>query len=334
MRPVTLELRSAPHVLSGRRTETIMWSVVAALAPATLFGIWAFGLAAALVVLVAVGVAVGVEYLAFRGGWSAGRPNDGSAVLTGLLFALTLPPSLPLWMVVVGVVFGMVVGKLAFGGLGSNLFNPALVGRAFLQATFPVAMTTWALPFVVGRAGSLPTSTLALPLMRPTWDALSGPTALSSWKYNGVATGATDLWLGLVPGSIGETSVVALVVGALFLVARRMLAWETPLSIFATVAALAAGLHAWQPERFAGAAFMVGAGGLALGALFMATDPVASPITRTGRVVYGVLIGALVVAIRVAGGMPEGVMYAILLGNAVCPLIDQVCKPRPLGAPR
>jgi electron transport complex protein RnfD len=241
-----------------------------------------------------------------------------------------LPPSLPLWMVAVGGVISVALGKQLFGGLGCNTFNPALVGRAILQASFPAAMTTW--PETSSRFLGLPSSTLAMPLMKPQYDGLSSATPLADWKFNQLATESSELFLGTSSGSVGETSVLLIVLGGCYLVASRIMSWQIPIAILTTVAIASGLLHAMDPNRYAGPVFMLCSGGLMLGAVFMATDMVASPITQMGCLVYGVLIGGLVVVIRIWGGMPEGVMYAILIGNAVSPHIDEWIQPRVYGS--
>ncbi len=327
----TLEIRTSPHLMSGYAVDSIMFNVVVALAPAVVFAIYAFGWAAVAVLGTATATCVATEAIATRLSGRTSTLGDGSAVVTGLLYGLTLPASLPLWMVVVGGLVSMVVGKLLFGGLGQNPFNPALVGRAVMQATFPVAMTTWLPAFAVGRFSSLPGSLLTLPFTQPAYDAATQATPLALWKFSRQATGAADLALGFVGGSTGETSAALLLLGGAYLVARNMMSWRTPVAIFASVAAVSGALHLMDPARYAGPEFHLFAGGLVLGAVFMATDMVTSPITRGGAWIYGALIGVLVVVIRVWGGMPEGVMYAILLGNATAPHLDRLTRPRVYG---
>ncbi len=329
----TLEIQSSPHIMSGRSVDVIMRNVVWALLPVAAFGVYAFGLAALATLAVAVGSCVATEAAACRLSGKASSVSDWSAVITGLLYGLTLPPGLPLWMNATGAVFGMVVGKLLFGGLGYNAFNPALVGRAFAQAAFPAAMTSWQPSFLVERFTRLPSSTLALPFSRPTYDAVSGPTPLSAMKFEQQLTATGDLALGMVSGSTGETCAVLILLGGLYLAIRRMMSWQIPVAILGTVAVLSTILHALDPVH-PDAAFMLLAGGLMLGAVFMATDMVATPMTKVGLWLYGGLIGVLVVVIRIWGGMPEGVMYAILFANAASPLIDQWIRPRVYGARR
>jgi electron transport complex protein RnfD len=330
----TLEIRTSPHIVSGYSVDTIMFNVVVALAPATVFAIYAFGAAALAVLAAAVASCVGFEHLLCR---VTGRPStvgDWSAAVTGLLYGLTLPASLPLWMVVIGGAVSILVGKALFGGLGFNPFNPALVGRAVMQATFPVAMTTWMAPFAAGRFARLPGSLLTAPFLQPVYDVATGATPLALWKFSRQATGARELALGLVGGSAGETSAVLLAAGGAYLVARNMMSWRTPLAIFAAVAVVSGAMHWADPARYASPAFMLLSGGLVLGAVFMATDMVTSPIGATACWIYGALIGVLVVVIRTWGGMPEGVMYAILLGNAVAPHLDRLLAPRVYGTGR
>ncbi|NND97445.1 MAG: RnfABCDGE type electron transport complex subunit D [Pirellulaceae bacterium] len=325
----TLTIQSSPHIGAASSVDAIMFNVTLALLPVCAFAVYAFGLAALLVLLTAVSSCLITEHLLCRCSGQSTTVGDWSVVITGLLYGLVLPPSLPLWMVAAGGVIAVGVGKFLFGGLGYNPFNPALVGRAILQAAFPAAMTTW--PNSTHSFASLPSSTLALPLVKPQYDGISGATPLTNWKFDQAATDTADLFLGSVTGSTGETCALLIMLGGVYLVARRMMSWRIPVAIFATVALCSVILHTVDPNRYAGPMFMLFSGGLMLGAVFMATDPVASPITNLGCLVYGVLIGLLVVLIRVWGGMPEGVMYAILLGNAVSPHIDNWIQPRVYG---
>jgi len=363
----TLLIRSSPHIHSGASVDRIMRHVVFALLPACGFAVWNFGwsaLATLLTACLACGLTerwlvgskgtfrrTGVSVLG-SGDSSAARPGslgqrwqtsrdpgdsrlgDGSVWVTGLLYGMTLPPALPLWMVVIGGVVAVLVGKWLFGGLGSNPFNPALVGRAFLQAAFPAAMTTWPAPSH-GRLDGLSATTLTWPFGAPpagsAADGMTAATPLASYQFDALSTGTWELYFGMTGGSTGETSAALLLLGGIYLAVRRMLDWRIPVAILGTVAVLSGSLHAIEPERFPDAFFMLGAGGLMLGAIFMATDMVTSPITHAGRVIFGILIGSLVFVIRVWGGMPEGVMYAILLGNATVPLIDRAIQPAVYG---
>ena len=327
----TLEIRTSPHILSGYSVDSIMFNVVLALLPVTAFAVFAFGLAGLLTLSMALASCVLTEHLICR---ATGKPTtvgDWSVTITGLLYGLTLPPGLPLWMTAVGGVICVAMGKAMFGGLGFNTFNPALVGRAVLQAAFPVAMTTWIPGFATGRFSSLPSSTLALPLSAPEYDAITSATPLALWKFSQEATATSDLAMGFISGSAGETSGVLILLGGAYLIARNMMNWRIPASIFASVVVFSGALYLVNPERYASPIFMLFSGGLMLGAVFMATDMVGSPMTSRGCYLYGALIGLVTVVIRTWGGLPEGVMYAILLGNAVTPHLDRWTQPTVFG---
>ena len=327
----TLEIRTSPHILSGYSVDTIMFNVVLALLPITAFAVFAFGLAGLLTLSMALASCVLTEHLICRASGKPTTVGDWSVTITGLLYGLTLPPSLPLWMVAVGGVICVAMGKAMFGGLGYNTFNPALVGRAVLQAAFPVAMTTWIPGFGAGRFSSFPSSTLTLPFTEPTVDAITSATPLALWKFSQEATATGDLALGFTSGSVGETSSVLILLGGIYLIARNMMNWRIPVSIFGAVAVLSGALHLVDPARYASPALMLFSGGLMLGAMFMATDMVGSPMTSRGCYLYGALIGLVTVVIRTWGGLPEGVMYAILLGNAVTPHLDRWTRPTVYG---
>jgi len=330
-RPGTLQIHTSPHIASGASVDIIMRNVVWALLPVTAFAVYSFGLAALLTLLAAVLSCLLTEHLMCRLNGQPTTVGDWSVTITGLLYGLTLPPALPLWMVVCGGVIGVAMAKYMFGGLGYNAFNPALVGRAFLQAAFPAAMTTWTPALAADRFSSVPGSSITVPFAAPVYDGSSGATPLSLMKFDGELTRTGDLLLGLTSGSTGETCAVLILAGGIYLAARRMMNWRIPVAIFATVAALSWAFNTLDPGAYPPPGFMLFSGGLMLGAVFMATDMVASPITAPGSVIYGVLIGVLVTAIRFWGGMPEGVMYAILLANAVSPHIDRLIQPRVYG---
>jgi electron transport complex protein RnfD len=324
-----LLITASPHLSAKDTTPKIMWSVVATLVPIIGAAAYIFGPSAFLVVSAATVGTLVTEWVF----GSAGTLRDGSAVITGLLLGLTLPAGLPLWMAFVGGAFGIGFGKLIFGGLGQNIFNPALLGRAFLQAAFPVAMTTW--PIIDGRWWSLRGDNLALPLMSAsTPDALTGATPLGLMKFEQTGTGALNLMVGQTSGSLGETGGLLILICGAYLAVRNYLNWRIPASILLTVAMFAGVLHLVDPVRFAGPLFMVFSGGLMLGAMYMATDMVTSPVTNIGAWIFGIGIGILVVVIRVWGGLAEGVMYAILLMNALVPFINRATRPRLFGTPR
>ena len=326
-----LDIGSSPHITSGDSVEVIMRNVVIALAPVCVFAVYSFGSAAALVLATASISCVATEHLLCRQTGQASTIGDWSAAVTGLLYGLTLPPDLPLWMVAVGGIFAIAVGKFLFGGLGSNAFNPALVGRAFLQAAFPQAMTHWGMPFAENRFVELPASILAIPFAQPGYDAVTTATPLAAMKFDSIQAENPELLFGLTSGSVGETCAALIFLGGAYLVARNMMNWRIPASIFLTVAVITWVFMQYDPVTYPRPAFMLFSGGLMLGAMFMATDMVASPITNGGCWLYGILIGVLVVVIRFWGGMPEGVMYAILLANAVSPHIDRLIKPTVFG---
>lgn len=323
-----LEIAASPHIRAKDSTARIMWSVVASIMPIVGAAFWFFGLSALLVVVSATLGAMATER-------AFGRPRalrDGSAAITGLLLGLTLPPGFPLWMAFLGGAFAIGVGKLLFGGLGQNVFNPALVGRAFLQAAFPTAITTW--PTVGQPRLALRPSNLALPFMHPAPDAVTSATPLGLMKFEHAGTGAWPLALGNTGGSLGETAGLLILLCGGYLALKGYLNWRIPVGVLATVAAFAAVLHALGPERYPGPLFMLFSGGLMLGAVFMATDMVTSPITPLGAWIFGIGIGALVVLIRIWGGLPEGVMYAILIMNALVPFLNRWTQPRVFGTMR
>jgi Na+-translocating ferredoxin:NAD+ oxidoreductase subunit D len=322
-----LELTASPHVHTPDSTTRIMWTVVASLMPVLGAAVWFFGVSALFVVSAAVAGALATERLI--GPRSALR--DGSATITGLMLGLILPPGFPLWMAFLGGAVAIGFGKVIFGGLGQNVFNPALVGRAFLQAAFPAAITTWP---AAGGFLHLRGDNFALPLMSPRVDAITEPTPLGLWKFEHTGTDLSALFFGNTGGSLGETSALLILLCGGYLAWKRYLEWRIPVAIFATVAALSALLWSLDAARYADPLFMPFSGGLAFGAVFMATDMVTSPVTKAGAWIFGAGIGALVVLIRTWGGLPEGVMYAILLMNALVPFINRATRPRVFGTER
>jgi Na+-translocating ferredoxin:NAD+ oxidoreductase subunit D len=323
-----LLLLASPHLKDRDSTPRIMWTVVATLLPIVMASVWFFGVSALLVITASVAGAVLTERLLGPGG----SLRDGSAAITGILLGLTLPAGFPLWMAFLGGVVGIGMGKLIFGGLGQNVFNPALLGRAFLQAAFPTAITTW--PAVGGDMAAVQSSNLALPLMSGGTDAVTAATPLGLFKFEHTATELWPLFMGATGGSIGETSALLILLGGGYLAWKRYLDWRIPVSILATAALFSWVLFNIDPARFPSPAFTLLSGGLLLGAVYMATDMVTSPVTRLGAWVFGIGIGLLVVLIRVWGGLPEGVMYAILLMNALVPFINQSTQPRVFGTAR
>jgi len=317
---------ASPHLKAPASTPTIMWNVVLSLVPIVAAATYFFGLGALLVVVAATVGSLVTERLLGEGGTIA----DGSALITGLLLGLTLPPSFPLWMAFLGGVVAIGFGKLIFGGLGQNVFNPALLGRAFLQAAFPVAITTWATQG--GGLWQVSRDQLSIPFMGVgELDTVTGATPLGLWKFERIGTEVGDLLLGTINGSAGETSALIITLGGIYLAARNFLNWRIPVSIFVTVAVLSGALHLLDPTRYPSPLFMLLSGGLMLGAWYMATDMVTSPVTNKGAWVFGFGVGALVVIIRLWGGLPEGVMYAILIMNALVPFINRATQPSVFG---
>jgi len=325
-----LVLSTPPFLRKGESTPWIMWQVIFALVPVLAVAWGYFGLSAVLVTAAAVAGCFVTEWF-----FDANRPRgrslrDGSGLITGLLLGLVLPPGLPLWMAFVGGVVAVGLGKVIWGGLGQNLFNPALLGRAFLQAAFPTAITTWS-PQGTGFF-SLHGTNLALPFMQgESVDAMSAATPLAKMKFQGQVTDILSLATGDIAGSLGETCGAVILLAGVYLTARRIFDWRIPVSILLSTIVLSGVFHLIDPVKFPSPLFMVFSGGLLLGAVFMATDPVSSPITPIGTWIFGLGVGLPVVFIRLFGGMPEGVMYAILLMEAASPLISRVTQPRVYG---
>lgn len=336
-----LDLQASPHLHKPLTVDQIMRQVIYALLPVCAFSVWLFGLSALALIVACTAGCLLTERLFNHLGGKPSTLSDGSAAITGMLLALTLPPGFPLWMGALGGFISIALGKALFGGIGYNVFNPALVGRAFLQAAFPVAITSWTPAQAAGRFAEFIPSSLAFPFARAasntTWmqttgvDGFSGATPLSLHKFNHVDTEVWQLATGLTAGSAGETCGVLIVICGLYLALRKLLDWRIPVSVLGAAFLTALAFHLTDSARFPSPAFMLFSGGLMLGAVFMATDMVGSPVTPLGVWIYGAFIGALTVVIRLKGGLPEGVMYAILLGNAISPLIDQWTQPRIFG---
>jgi electron transport complex protein RnfD len=327
----TLNISTSPHITKGVTTDSIMLNVVLALIPVAVFAVFSFGLSALMVLLVATLSCVLTEHFLCHSSGRESTISDWSAVITGLLLGLTLPPNFPLWMAFCGGVISIALGKHVFGGLGYNVFNPALVGRAVLQAAFPVAITTWHPSFLADRFTAFASSTFALPFMEPRVDAVTSATPLAAFKFDQVVTDTQELALGLISGSTGETCALLIIAGGIYLAVRKMLNWRIPVAVLGSAFVLSGILYLVNSEVYPSPFFMLFSGGLMLGAIFMATDMVSSPITPLGVVIYGSMIGLLTIIIRIWGGLPEGVMYAILLANATSPHIDNLVRNRVYG---
>ncbi|MDD2574345.1 MAG: RnfABCDGE type electron transport complex subunit D [Firmicutes bacterium] len=297
-----LVVSSSPHIRSEETVQRIMIDVIIALLPATAASVYFFGMRALAITLTGIIAAVAAEAAIQKIRNKPVTINDGSAVITGLLLALTLSPAMPLWMVAVGAVVAIGIGKQVYGGLGSNPFNPALVGRAFLVVTFPVHMTTWVSPV----------------------DGVTSATPLGLLKMEGIKTGYMELFIGNVGGSLGETSALLLILGGLYLLYRGIIDWRIPAFYLGTVAVMTMVLGG-DPI------FHLFSGGLMLGAFFMATDMVTTPVTKMGKIIFGVGAGILVVIIRLYGGYPEGVLFSILLMNTFTPIIEKYTRPKIYG---
>jgi electron transport complex, RnfABCDGE type, D subunit len=319
-----LTVSTSPHIRSEESISKIMWNVNLALAPAALFAVYYFGIPALTTIIASILAAIASEYFVQKVRGKEITISDGSAFLTGLLLAMCLPPSVPIYLPIVGSFIAIVIAKHAMGGLGQNIFNPAHVGRAALMASWPVAMTTWS---------KLTTSV----------DVVTSATPLNILKQQGYGKlvetfGGTPnlykaLFVGTRNGSLGETSTILLVLGGCYLIYKGYVKWEVPVCMIGTVGILTwvfgpAGLFSGDPI------FHMMAGGLIIGAFFMATDMVTIPITRKGQIIFAIGAGAITSLIRLKGGYPEGVCYSILLMNALTPLIDRLCTPVKFGTRR
>ncbi len=320
-----LTISPSPHLHGVYQTRRLMLDVVIALLPAWLVGVYFFGLGAFLVTVISVVSCLVVEYLLQRFVMKNKTLTltDGSALVTGLLLAMNVPSNLPWWIIVIGAIMAIGVGKVSFGGLGNNLFNPALFARAFLLVSFPVQMTTWPAP-LVSRMQYLDAATGATPLsfMKA---AIKGGTPLEHMPST------LDMLFGQMGGSLGEISAIALLLGFIYLLIRKVITWHIPIAIFASVFVFSGIFYLVDPTIYANPVVELLVGGLMLGAIFMATDYVTSPMSKKGMLVFGCGIGLLTVAIRTWGAYPEGVSFAILIMNAFVPLIDRYMKPRKFG---
>ena len=343
-----LKARSGPFTHSRASVREKMLTVLLALAPALVFDLWLFGLPAIMLFAVTVSACVAFEALCLN---LSGRPlaptlGDGSAVLTGCLLAMSLPPWAPWWIGVLGALIAVPLAKHAYGGIGRNLFNPAMVARVGLLISFPVLMTAWVAPQPLfsadapGFAQSLAILAGSAPL-----DAVTSATPLGYVKTElsrGIAVSQsathapqwTDLLLGLRAGSLGETSALLVLAGGLVLIWRRIISWHIPVTVLGTLFVVASLAHALAPDRFTSGSFHLLCGASFLGAFFIATDYVTSPVSKRGQLVFGCGVGLLTWIIRSFAGYPEGMAFAVLLMNSLTPIIDQYTRPRILGRDR
>ena len=323
-------ISTAPFLKDEDTTPKIMFTVVYTLIPIVGAAFWFFGLSAILTTAMAVFSCMVTEWVFNRDKAITSSLKDGSALITGILLALTLPPGFPLWMTFLGGVVAIGMGKMIWGGLGQNVFNPALLGRAFLQAAFPIAITTWSPPD--GRFFGLRGTNLAFPFYQgENIDAVSTATPLSRMKFDHEFESLTSLLLGNTGGSLGETCGILLILAGAYLLWKKIINYRIVASIVITVTVFSGIFYLIDPTIYPSPLFMLLSGGMLLGTVYMATDLVTSPLTSKGCWIFGIGIGLLVVLIRLWGGLPEGMMYAILLMNAATPLINRFAKQRTYG---
>ncbi len=319
---------TSPHTRSWRTTANIMQDVVIALLPASLFGIYNFGLKALLVILTCVCTCVLTEYIYEKLMKKPLTTGDFSAVVTGLLLALNMPSAIPLWIPAIGSVFAILVVKMLYGGIGQNFMNPALAARCFLLISFGARMNNFNVP-AVDNGSSLPRALQFLNNGAIALDGVSGATPLTALK-GGQSVNILDMFIGNIGGTIGETSVIALLIGAIYLLARKVITWRIPLSYLAAFSlyVLLFGGQGFDTEFLLAHLF---GGGLMLGAFFMATDYATSPITRMGQIVFGIILGIMTGIFRFSGNSAEGVSYAIIFCNLLVPIIEKVTLPEMFG---
>lgn len=321
-----LLISPSPHIHSGDSIEKNMYGVLIALIPAFICSVVFFGMGAIIVTLTSVIACLFFEYVIQKFILKR-QPTiwDGSALITGVLLAFNVPSNLPVWIIIIGALVAIGIGKMSFGGLGCNIFNPALVGRVFLLISFPVQMTTWPLAqgfnssYVDAATGATPLSLLK--------EAVKSGQSVNSVLTDDGFVGYGNMLLGNMGGSLGEVAAFALLIGFAYMLVRKIITWHIPVTIFLTVFIFSGILNVCDPEQFANPLFHLLSGGLMLGAIFMATDYVTSPMSHKGMIIYGAGIGILTVLIRQFGAYPEGMSFAILIMNAFTPLINRYCKP-------
>jgi len=319
-----LTVSPSPHIHSSDSTQKIMLRVVYAMIPAMIWGIYMFGYTAVRVGLISIISCLAVEYLIQKYLMKV-KPTitDGSALITGILLAFNVPANLPWWIIIIGAIAAMGIGKMSFGGLGANIFNPAMVGRVFLLISFPVQMTSW--PDI--RATAVDGVTAATPLAIIK-DGIKNGTPVA--QLEGLPD-LSDMMIGFNNGSMGEISSLLLILGGLFMLWKKVITWQIPVSIFLTVGVISGIFWAVNPEIYVNPAYHIFTGGLVLGAVFMATDMVTSPMTGKAQIIYGIGIGLITIAIRMFGAYPEGISFAILIMNAFVPLLNMHIKPKRFG---
>ena len=322
-----LLISPSPHIHSGDSIERNMYGVLIALIPAFICSVLFFGIGAIIVTLTSVVACLFFEYVIQKFILKR-QPTiwDGSALITGVLLAFNVPSNLPVWIIIIGALVAIGIGKMSFGGLGCNIFNPALVGRVFLLISFPVQMTTWPLAegfhssYVDAATGATPLSLLKA--------AVKSGESVNTYLMDEGFVGYGNMLLGNMGGSLGEVAAFALLIGFAYMLIRKIITWHIPVTIFLTVFIFGGILNVCDPEQFVNPLFHLLSGGLMLGAIFMATDYVTSPMSHKGMIIYGVGIGILTILIRQFGAYPEGMSFAILIMNAFTPLINRYCKPK------
>lgn len=321
-----LLISPSPHLHNNDSIEKNMYGVLIALIPAFICSVLFFGMGAVIVTLTSVVACLIFEYLIQKFLLKC-QPSvfDGSAIITGVLLAFNVPSNLPVWIVIIGALVAIGIGKMSFGGLGCNIFNPALVGRVFLLISFPVQMTTWPKPLVLA-SSYVDAETGATPLAILK-EALKSGQSVTEVMSSGNIAGYREMFLGNMGGSLGEVAAIALLVGFVYMLFRKIITWHIPVTIFATVFVFSGILYLCNPEHFVSPVFHLLSGGMMLGAIFMATDYVTSPMAVKGMVIYGIGIGIITVIVRVFGAYPEGMSFAILIMNGFTPLINRYCKP-------
>ncbi len=324
----TLTISGSPHVHGSWTIEKAMYGVVLAMVPAMLVSFYMFGLGAVRVMLMSIVACMVFEYVIQR--YIIKGPvtiMDGSALVTGILLAFNLPTSIPSWMIITGALVAIGMGKMSFGGLGKNPFNPALVGRVFMLISFPAAMTTWPKPIVSRPFFSFQG------LDEKVLDSITGPTPLGMLTdgADGTMPEYVNMLMGSMAGSLGEISALALIIGGVYMLARKIITWHIPVAYLLSSFVFAGILWAVDPTQYADPMFHMITGGLILGVFFMATDYVTSPMSAKGQIIFGVGAGVLTILIRVFTPYPEGVSFAILLMNAFTPLINSATKPKRFG---
>ncbi|MBW8001646.1 MAG: RnfABCDGE type electron transport complex subunit D [Planctomycetes bacterium] len=328
-----IAVSSSPHISKPLSTRTVMLDVIIALVPAMIAAVIFFRLYAVTILLTCIVTAVITELICNHIRKKPNSLGDLSAILTAILLALSLPPAIPLWAVIIGTAFAIAIGKMVFGGLGANVFNPAMVGRAFLTASFGMLMTTWTVPATINPEMPTITESVKSTDIRTQATPLAKSKEALKGKINASVANnlIKDAFTGQIGGCLGETSTIALLIGAAYLLIRKTITIHIPLAVLISAFIFAGVAYLINPDAYISPLTHLTTGGMLLCAFFIATDPVTAPLTTKGMWIFGIGVGAIVMLIRIIGEYPEGIMYAILLMNAVTPLIDRLCRVIPVG---